>query len=145
MDRPESTFTLIKTTNYHNMDKKLDKHIQCLEHLSKAEFDYVRIPSFTFTLQDKTLTVTQEFIKGLFVGRRHEEKLYKGLVLRESEWTFNDFNITNFIQSQSNGCIYCIDLVSYRKTTKEERQTNWNKLRGEHLSISETGHYLHIR
>lgn len=143
-DKHDSEFTLIKTTHYKD-DNQLHRHILRLENLSLADFEYVKVPSFTFTVQDKTLTVTQEFIKGLFVGRKFEDRLYKGLVLRESEWTFNDYNVTNFIQSHSNGCIYCIDLVSYKKCTMEERQHNWNKNRGEHMNISETGHMKTLR
>ena len=56
-------------------------------------------------------------------------KLYDDLVLRESEYTFADFNIMNFItvnHPQLSG-VYAIDLNSYRKVSMELRTFLWER------------------
>ncbi len=135
-------FTLIKTTHYEDRDL-LCKHVSRLERLLKDitddPFEYVKIPSFTFTVNDNILRVEQEYIKGLFVGYQGQDILWKDLVERKSEYTFTDYHITNFIRTPFKPYdIYCIDLVSYKKSSHTTRLHNWETQRSQRV-LSPTG------
>ena len=135
-------FTLIKTTQYEDKDL-LSKHVSRLERLLKDitddPFELVKVPSFTFTVNDNILRVEQEYIKGLFVGYQGQDILWKDLVERKSEYTFADYHITNFIRTPIKPYdIYCIDLVSYKKSSHAKRLRNWKRIRSQRV-LSPTG------
>mgnify|MGYP001452616557 CR=1 FL=1 len=137
MDYFTKEFTLIKSTHYENKDL-LDDHISRLTRLQKDiiddPFELVKVPSFTFTVNDNILRIEQEYIKGLFVGYQGQDILWKDLVERKSEYTFADYHITNFIRTPFKPFdIYCIDLVSYKKSSRTKRLYNWETRRTQRV------------
>tara|TARA_B100001113_G_scaffold305175_1_gene265802 strand:+ start:1089 stop:1568 length:480 start_codon:yes stop_codon:yes gene_type:complete len=122
----ESSFTLTKVSTYAN-EEEFDKYYQRIVQLDKDKdtFTDVYVPSFSYFYSGLTLTIESEFIKGLFAGPRHQHILYDNLVQRESDWTFADYIVPNFIVEGFTEKIYCIDLQSYQKASKDKRLRKW--------------------
>ena len=84
---------------------------------------------YSFEASNNVIQYTCQYLKGYPTKQGDMIKLYDDLVLRESEYTFADFNIMNFItvnHPQLSG-VYAIDLNSYRKVSMELRTFLWER------------------
>ena len=78
---------------------------------------------------NRITNVVRKNISIITRGKNDMIKLYDDLVLRESEYTFADYNIMNFItvnHPELSG-VYAIDLTSYKKVSMELRTFLWDK------------------
>ena len=131
-------YKFIKTSRYKSQDK-WEAHIDKFTKLQKIErIGRVKIPSFTFTIDTLKIIIEAKFIRGMFIGAKYNHILWEDLVMNQDEYTFCDYNLTNFIQCE-NGEIYSVDLHSYNNnTTLEERIQRW-KMQRQRRVLSPTG------
>ena len=123
-----TNYFLTKTTSYTN-EEKYREDIDNLKRLREDKFKKIKIPQYTFEASDMTIQYTCQYLKGYKTEKNDMIKLYDDLVLRESEYTFADYNIMNFItvnHPELSG-VYAIDLTSYKKVSMELRTFLWDK------------------
>ena len=123
-----TSYYLTKTISYTN-EKRYKTDIDNLSRLKEAKFDIVKIPEYKFEYSDMTIQYTCQYLKGYYTKQESMFRLYKDLVERDSEYTFADYNVMNFI-TVNHPCIqgiYAIDLNSYRKCSKELRRFLWER------------------
>jgi len=104
--------------------------VENLERLQEEKFSRIKVPQFTFEASNNIIQYTCQFVKGRVVKPRKLEKLYKELVLRDSEYSFCDYTIDNFIkvrQGEYQGSVFAIDLSSYKKEPVENRKVLWER------------------
>ena len=123
-----TSYYLTKTISYTN-EKRYKTDIDNLSRLKEAKFDIVKIPEYKFEYSDMTIQYTCQYLKGYYTKQESMFKLYKDLVERDSEYTFADFNVMNFVtvNHPTISGIYAIDLNSYRKCSKELRRFLWER------------------
>jgi len=123
-----TSYYLTKTISYTN-EKRYKTDIDNLSRLKEAKFDIIKIPEYKFEYSDMTIQYTCQYLKGYYTKQESMFRLYKDLVERDSEYTFADYNVMNFI-TVNHPCIqgiYAIDLNSYRKCSKELRRFLWER------------------
>ncbi len=124
-----SEYKFIKTSHYKSQDK-WEAHVDKLSKLQQIErIGRVKIPSFTFTIDTLKIIIVANFQRGMYVGAKYNHILWEDLVMNQDEYTFCDYNLTNFIQCE-DGEIYSVDLHGYNNnTTLEERIDRWKRQR----------------
>ena len=122
----EIDFTLIKTVNCKN-NKIKNIYINKLNHLKKAKFSKIKIPEFTYSVDNTTVSCLIDFIKGTYVYTPAQRTLiYEDIVCHDSDWTFSDYRDANFIVQEGTGDIFSVDFQSYRfYPNKEKRKVAW--------------------
>ena len=123
-----SNYFLTKTITYTD-EVRFRRDAENLERLKEAKFDIIKIPQYSFEASNNVIQYTCQYLKGYPTKQSDMIKLYDDLVLRESEYTFADFNIMNFItvnHPQLSG-VYAIDLNSYRKVSMDLRIFLWER------------------
>ena len=108
------TYQLCKTTTYETEEYARNCAAR-LERLRTAEFNWLKIPQFEYTLDELSLTINTDYIKGWYCAE--PLKLYDEIVLREGD-TFIDPHPSNFITCSRTFETFAIDLDSY--TTKPD-------------------------
>tara|TARA_B100001113_G_scaffold333243_1_gene310926 strand:+ start:1238 stop:1777 length:540 start_codon:yes stop_codon:yes gene_type:complete len=125
-----TNYFLAKTVEYSTKEKFL-MDAENLERLKEEKFESVEVPEFHFeTLSNNTIRYTCQFIKGRVVTPTDMNKLYQELVLRDSDYSFCDYSIANFIQAryhQLDGKIFSVDLNAYKKVPVEDRMILWER------------------
>lgn len=126
----ESTFTLTKQFNCftkENLDLMVDK----LERLKNEKFNRVYIPEFEYRVEGNNITYDTVFIKGWGVGTlipKFANIVYEDVVNRNSDWTFDDYGMSNFIIEYKTDHIYAVDLQSYNFIPdRNYRESSWKK------------------
>jgi len=123
-----TNYFLTKTISY-TKEERYKRDIENLERLRDDKFEIVKVPQYTFEASDMTIQYTVQYLKGYQTIQGDMVKLYRDLVLRESEYTFADYNIMNFItvnHPEIEG-IYAIDLNSYKKVSPDLRKFMWER------------------
>ncbi len=120
------TFTLCKKVECKN-DKLTNIYVNKLNQLKKAIFNRIKIPDFTYSVDNTTVLCSVDFIKGNYVYTPAQRTLiYEDIVCHNSEWTFSDYRDANFIVQEGTGDIFSVDFQSYRfYPNKEKRKVAW--------------------
>ena len=120
------TFTLCKKVECKN-DKLKNIYVNKLNQLKKATFNQIKIPKFTYSVDNTTVLCSIEFIKGTYVYTPvQRELIYKDVVCNESDWTFSDYRDANFVVQEGTGDVFSVDFQSYRfYPNKEKRKVAW--------------------
>ena len=125
-----ASFDLKKVIKFSNLNER-DLFIEKLQRLQGENFNRVHIPNFTFTYDDDTVTQYVQFIKGTPFGtitHPYNQIVYQDVVLKNSDWTFLDYNTQNFIVESDTNKIYAIDFQSYAMLKDvKERKKIWQK------------------
>jgi len=126
----ESTFTLVKQFNCLTKDN-LDLMVDKLERLKDENFNRVFIPDFDYRVEGNIITYDTAFIKGWGIGTfipDFANIVYEDVVLRDSDWTFDDYGMSNFIVEYNTDKIFAVDLQSYNYIPdRNHRETSWKK------------------
>ncbi len=104
-----------------------DTHIDNLQKLKTETFNRIKIPDFTFKIDDDKLIIESGYIKGHFIDYSHSDIIYNDLVLKEGDYSFHDYNPSNFIINKYDNQIYAVDLDDFRKIDVNKRIENWTK------------------
>ena len=123
-----SNFYLTKTTTY-STEERYQMDIENLKRLKEEKFSTIKVPEYTFDYSDLTIQYTVQYIKGLFPTKRQMEEYYEDLVLRDSEYSFCDYGLVNFILHKG-GQMWAIDLTSYCKVSLNHRKYLWKRKEG---------------
>ena len=130
--RKVARFTIIKEIEFVE-EKFLKQTMENLERLYHDDFGPLKIPHFVFKkLDNNTLQITSEYIKGRYVNKKEMKKLKKYALLRindkENPYTLADFHPNNWIvESVPPYDIYGIDIDSYIECDMDERWIRWDK------------------
>ena len=125
-DHLQYKFTLIRENTYTQEDQYL-RHVDKLHRLKSDTFDVICVPEFSFTHSPLYIRIEMEYIKGRFVGVNDNQTLYDNLVLRDSEYSFTDYQYNNFIRCSLRHQIFAVDLLSYRKSSIKTRKFHWER------------------
>lgn len=119
-------FILLKRVNCKN-NKLKEIYINKLNRLKEENFNRIKIPNFTYSVDNNIVSCSIDFIKGLYVSTSEQRTLiYQDVVCRDSDWTFSDYRDANFIIQEGTGDIFAIDFQSYRfYPQKEKRKVSW--------------------
>ena len=123
----EIEFTLLKTVDCKNIKLK-NIYINKLNRLKKENFNRVKIPKFTYSVDNTTVFCIIDFIKGEYINTSQQHQIvYEDIVCRESDWTFVDYHNANFIIEEGTETIYSVDFQSYRfHPNLEKRKKSWS-------------------
>ena len=129
----KTSFSIIKHTTYSKTEDAIDVADR-LEGLKHDKFSgRIKIPYFEFKLEDNNLTIQSKYIKGRPLVKEEMKHIYENIVCRTNPWTFLDCNPDNFVVDDhklhfdGKALIYIVDLDSYKKCDKEEREKRWAK------------------
>ena len=119
-------FILLKRVNCKN-NKLKEIYINKLNRLKEENFNRIKIPNFTYSVDNNIVSCSIDFIKGLYVSTSEQRTLiYQDVVCRDSDWTFSDYRDANFIIQEGTGDIFAIDFQSYLfYPQKEIRKVSW--------------------
>lgn len=135
--KTSTSFYLTKTIEYNNTEI-LHRDIENLERLQEEKFVKIKVPEFTFEYKDNVLQYTCQFIKGKGCNLKRMDYIYDDVVLRNSEYSFVDYDPSNFIRvyqgehdsrKEYGGSVYAIDLTSYQKMDIQKRIKFWKRKR----------------
>lgn len=105
------TFTLTKSIEYAN-DQIAHTIYDNLIKLKTDRFNRVHIPEYHHTINGSIVTIVSDYIKG-FYNLAAENIIMEDVVLRKSEYTFNDYHRQNYIVCDNTNKTYMVDLESY--------------------------------
>tara|TARA_B100000614_G_C14490671_1_gene470572 strand:- start:345 stop:854 length:510 start_codon:yes stop_codon:yes gene_type:complete len=90
------------------VSKKFDK-------LKLDNFNRILIPEFDYSVNNNIITYYQEYIKGYALGTisKYSQIIYEDVVIRKSDWTFDDYSMGNFVIEMYTNKIYMVDILSY--------------------------------
>jgi len=126
-DRPHGShqFSITKIITYDDHEQL--KYYSNLYSLLKEDTDFgdIKVPKFDFEVNDTDLIVKSEYIK----GRQWQaddfwlnyDLIANNLVMRENDYSFKDYDPTNFIAETNTNQIYYVDFEGYDKCTIQER------------------------
>tara|TARA_B100001250_G_scaffold80225_1_gene65922 strand:- start:1544 stop:2389 length:846 start_codon:yes stop_codon:yes gene_type:complete len=124
------------------IDCKNDKYTRVvkekLERLKKEDFNRVKIPDFEWTVNGNIITLDVEFIKGYYSPTTKEETniLYEDIVLHDSDWTFKEYALTNYLRENGTNQIYAIDFLGYCYIPDRKiRIQSWNDQKKRELNM----------
>lgn len=109
-----------------------------LERLKKEDFNRVKIPDFEWTVNGNIITLDVEFIKGYYSPTTKEETniLYEDIVLHDSDWTFKEYALTNYLRENGTNQIYAIDFLGYCYIPDRKiRIQSWNDQKKRELNM----------
>ena len=109
-----------------------------LERLKKEDFNRVKIPDFEWTVSGNIITLDVEFIKGYYSPTTKEETniLYEDIVLHDSDWTFKEYALTNYLRENGTNQIYAIDFLGYCYIPDRKRRIqSWNVQKKRELNM----------
>jgi len=134
-----TSFTLNKRISFKSNDDLLVM-VDKLERLKKENFNRVLIPKFKYHIEsDNVLSYDVDFIKGYPVGTSvapFSGYVYEDVLSRESEWTFTDYHMTNFILEVRTEKIYAVDFQSYSYIPDRNlRNRIWENCQKTHRTI----------
>lgn len=124
-----TSFTISKTLQ---LISGVDLIIHNLELLNKETFNHINIPDFDYKTVGNEITITSEYIKGNYINLSHMDILYKDLVTKPGEYSFHDYQFSNYIVRDNK--IYAIDLDDYKKVSQKYREKDWLKIQREEFS-----------
>lgn len=123
-----SKFWIIKHHTYEQL-----KHAQLacdrMDKLRNESFNRIKVPNFEYTKKGNEVHIEMQFIKGRYAHVKEEHIIYQDVVLRDSDWSFTDYKIENFMWDVRTGHTYAVDLQSYYEMPKEQRVTRWHQRR----------------
>ena len=142
--RPPGYLRIVKEVKYgHNDRIKLEKIEKGLSQLSKDKdtFQFIKIPDFSYEIENNIVTVEHEFIRGetltalLQFGhyddvKRYGKLIYKDFVLRENKRTFADYSLHNYVECEFTKELYIIDLEHYRHHELDKRKKRFFEIYG---------------
>ena len=101
--------------------------VEKFDRLQKEDFNRIHVPKFDYYAMDNAVRYRVEFIKGYPLGTisRFKDIIYEDVVNRESDWTFDDYSMGNFVVEHT-GEVWAVDFTSYRyMPDREERNEKW--------------------
>lgn len=119
-------FTLIKRLDCKNA-KNTELYLEKLKRLKEEQFNRIKVPLYTYSVYGTVVLCTVSFIKGSSIHKEAQRRIvYEDVVQHKSNWTFSDFGDSNFIQEETTGTLYAVDLQSYRNyPDKRKREKAW--------------------
>ena len=105
-----TTYTLTKVLELEHEDAAILRE-EMLDRLRVATFKHILIPEFEYSRDGSELTIVTEYIKGWYC--KEPELIWEDVVKRESEYTFDDLQPSNFITCKRELKTYAIDLDSF--------------------------------
>lgn len=133
-----TSFKLIKSIRF-KCERELKEMIIKLDKLKKEKFNRVLIPNFDYNVKDEVLIYNVDFIKGYPLGTATEpfaSIVKEDIVERDSDWTFSDYHMTNFIVEAQTDKLYAVDFQSYSYIPdKNLRWEIWNNCQNTHKKI----------
>ena len=131
-DIVEASFELIKSIDCYTPENR-DRMVEKLDRLKEEDFNRVLIPDFDYRVDGNIVTYNVDFIKGYGVGTfipKFADIVYEDVVARESDWTFGDYHMVNFIVEYKTDKLYAIDFQSYSYLSdREYREFAWKYMR----------------
>ena len=136
-----TSFYLTKKITFNNRIE-LDAMIEKLDRLKTENFNRVLIPDYKYErIDDNVLIYEVEFIKGFPVGTAvepYKSMVYQDVLERESDWTFSDYHLTNFIVETTTDKLYAVDFQSYSYLPdRSVRKNMWHDSQQTHRKIFE--------
>ncbi len=123
-----TTFKLIKTIYCTNLEM-VSTVVDNLERLKQDSFNRIKVPKFSYTREGMIVIQEIEFIKGCNIAcypKKYWDIIHEDIVLRDDDWTFADFNHSNFIVPYKENTIYAVDLSSYGfHPDRYQRNSQW--------------------
>lgn len=119
-------FSITKIFKFDDEPWKLEYHAHLFSLLQEDDdFGDIKIPKFEFKVLDKQLIVNSEYIK----GRQWQDGdlwdnadlIANNLVLKEGNYSMNDYTPWNFVTEVDTNDIYYVDCEGYDKCTISER------------------------
>jgi hypothetical protein len=129
-------FTLSKEMRYESA-QSANWALGLLNKLRDEDFGRVFIPNYSVEqIDDVTLLMTTEYIKGRYVNREELIVIRQYVVDRindpDNEYSFADYNQNNYITERDTSKIYNVDLDNYRMISIDDRWLNFKKVIGQH-------------
>lgn len=129
-------FTLSKEMRYESA-QSANWALGLLNKLRDEDFGRVFIPNYSVEqIDDVTLLLTTEYIKGRYVNREELIVIRQYVVDRindpDNEYSFADYNQNNYISERDTSKIYNVDLDNYRMISIDDRWLNFKKAIGQH-------------
>jgi len=128
----EASFDLIKSVDCYTPENR-DIMIQKLDRLKEEDFNRVLIPDFEYKVDGNVVTYNVDFIKGYGIGTfipQFADVVYEDVVTRESDWSFADYHMVNFIVEYKTDKLYAIDFQSYGYlSNRKYREVRWKECR----------------
>ena len=124
-------FSITKIISYD--DNRDLEYYKNLYSLLKEDNDFgdIKVPKFDFEFTDTELIVKSQYIKGKQWQDDdlwHNSKLvFNNLVLKDGDYSFNDYNAHNFISESETDDLYYVDFEGYDCCTIEERSHSLQK------------------
>lgn len=117
-------FSLTKVVTFHDPDS-LVYYEDLYTKLLQDDFGDIKVPRFTFSVTDTQLIINTEYIKG---RQWQSDDLWhnfdfvaNNIVFKDGDYSFTDFEPTNFIQEIDTNDVYYVDYESYDICTINER------------------------
>ena len=133
-----TSFKLIKNIRFNN-DREIQEMIHKLDLLKTEKFNRVLIPDFNYSIRDNFLIYNVDYIKGYPLGTATEPFMSivkEDVVERDSDWTFSDYHMTNFIVEAQTDKLYAVDFQSFSYIPdKNLRREIWNNCQQTHQQI----------
>ena len=134
----KASFKLIKQFDCYSKEN-LDLMVDKLDRLKNEDFNRIHIPDFEYRVKGNTITYDTAFVKGYGVGTLIPEFsniVYEDIVQRDSDWTFTDYGMPNFIVEYKTDRIFAVDLQSYNFVPdRDYRESIWRKFENLHSDI----------
>jgi hypothetical protein len=98
-----------------------------LTKLKTEKFSRIKIPYFDFSYNSQEVIIESEYIKGNYPLLGHMRDIKQSLVHRKSDWSFTDYNPTNFKIHRFTEEIYAVDLDDFMIVDVDTRLASWEK------------------
>lgn len=98
-----------------------------LTKLKTEKFFRIKIPHFDFSYNSQEVIIESEYIKGNYPLLGHMRDIKQSLVHRKSDWSFTDYNPTNFKIHRFTEEIYAVDLDDFMIVDVDTRLASWEK------------------
>tara|TARA_Y100000992_G_scaffold77353_1_gene48974 strand:+ start:5364 stop:5876 length:513 start_codon:yes stop_codon:yes gene_type:complete len=133
-----TSFVLTKKIRFKN-DDELKYMVDKLDRLKNENFNRVLLPNFKYHVRDNFLIYEVDFIKGYPVGtctQPFSQIVIEDVIERDSDWTFTDYHMTNFIVETKTNKLYAVDFQSYGFIpNKDLRREIWYNCQNTHKKI----------
>ena len=134
-----ASFTLVKQFDCYTKEN-LDLMVDKLDRLKNEDFNRIHIPDFKYRVEGNTISYDTAFVKGYGVGTLipdFSNIVYEDIVQRDSDWTFTDYGMPNFIVEYKTDRIFAVDFQSYNYVPdRKYRESLWKKFENNISSFS---------
>ena len=131
-------FSLTKVVTFHNPDS-LAYYEDLYTKLQQDDFGDIKVPRFTFNVTDTQLIINTEYIKGrqwqIDDMWHNFDFVANNLVFKDGDYSFKDFEPTNFIEEVHTNIVYYVDFEAYDVCSIEERSALLQQQRDNALDM----------